>query len=59
MANRRKFSADVKARVALESLVRDKTLDRFDAMEFATDLSQVLYPVGLAAAAAQSVGLFN
>jgi len=40
-------------------IVVPQTLDRFDAMEFAMDLSQVLYQVGLAAAAAQSVGVFN
>ncbi len=40
-------------------IVVPETLERFDAMEFAMDLSQVLYQVGLAAAAAQSVGLFN
>jgi len=40
-------------------IVVPETLERFSAMEFATDLSQVLYQVGLAAAAAQSVGLFH
>jgi polysaccharide biosynthesis/export protein len=40
-------------------IVVPQTMDRFDAMEFAMDMSQVLYQVGLAAAAAHSVGLFN
>ena len=40
-------------------IVVPQTVDRFDAMEFAMGLSQVLYQVGLAAAAAHSVGLFQ
>ncbi len=40
-------------------IVVPESLDRFAGMQFLLDLSQVLYQIGLAAASAQTVGLFN
>jgi len=40
-------------------IVVPETLDRFGGMQFVLDLSQVLYQIGLAAASAHTVGLFD
>jgi protein involved in polysaccharide export with SLBB domain len=40
-------------------IVVPESLSRFDGMQFLLDISQVLYQIGLAAASAYTVGLFD
>jgi polysaccharide export outer membrane protein len=54
-------SVDTRARRAKpgDVIVVPETLERFGGMQFMLDISQVLYQIGLAAASAHTVGLFD
>lgn len=54
-------SVDTRARFAEpgDVVIVPESLDRFGGMQFMLDISQVLYQIGLAAASAHTVGLFD
>ncbi|MBD3347744.1 MAG: hypothetical protein GF400_00940 [Candidatus Eisenbacteria bacterium] len=55
-------SVDTGRRLSLgpgDVIIVPETLERFDGMRFLLDISQVLYQIGIAAASAYTVGLFD
>ncbi len=54
-------SVDTRARFAQpgDVIIVPESLDRFSGMQFMLDISQVLYQIGLAAASAHTVGIFD